>query len=86
MKGEIRSRDELPNIIGFISQTEKTGVLKLSSKGDEIEVGFIKGFVNAAVYHRGGVQDLIKEYLVNSGKISQDDFRKILDLHKQTKT
>lgn len=86
MKGEIKSRDELPNIIGFISQTEKTGVLKLSSKGDEIEVGFIKGFVNAAVYHRGGVQDLIKEYLVNSGKISQEDFKKVLDLNKQTRT
>jgi hypothetical protein len=85
MKGEIRSKDDLPNVIGFIAQTEKSGVLSLMDKTDKIEVGFIKGSVNAAVYHRGGTQELIKEYLVNSGKISMDEFKKILDIHRDTK-
>lgn len=85
MKGELRSRDDLPNIIGFVAQTEKTGVLVLNRKNDKIEIGFIKGNVNGAVYTRGGIQELIKEYLVNSGKISLEDFKKILDLHKETK-
>jgi len=85
MKGEIRSKDDLPNIIGFIAQTEKSGVLSLSNKTDKIEVGFIKGSVNAAVYHRAGMQELIKEYLVNSGKISMDDFKKVLEINRETR-
>ncbi|MGE3062288.1 MAG: DUF4388 domain-containing protein [bacterium] len=85
MKGEIRSKDDLPNIIGFIAQTEKNGVLSLSNKTDKIEVGFIKGSVNAAVYHRAGMQELIKEYLVNSGKISQESFGKVLDINRETR-
>ncbi len=85
MKGEIRKNDDIPNLMGFISQTEKTGVLTLVNKGDQIEVGFIKGNVNAAVYKRAGVQELIKEYLVNSGKITEKDFEKIQELHKETK-
>ncbi len=85
MKGELRSRDDLPNIIGFIAQTEKTGVLVLNRKNDKIEIGFIKGNVNGAVYTRGGIQELIKEYLVNSGKISIDDFKKIIEMHRETK-
>ncbi|MDD3804277.1 MAG: DUF4388 domain-containing protein [bacterium] len=85
MKGEIRSKDDLPNIIGFIAQTEKSGVLSLSNKTDKIEVGFVKGSVNAAVYHRAGMQELIKEYLVNSGKISMDDFKKVLEINRETR-
>lgn len=85
MKGEIRNTDEMPNIMGFIAQTAKTGVLMLVNKGDQIEIGFVKGNVNAAVYKRAGAQELIKEYLVNSGKISSSDFKKIQELHKDTK-
>ncbi len=85
MKGEIRNTDEIPNIMGFIAQTTKTGVLMLVNKSDQIEIGFVKGNVNAAVYKRGGTQELIKEYLVNSGKISMADFKKLQDLHRDTK-
>ncbi|PIP14372.1 MAG: hypothetical protein COX48_01160 [bacterium (Candidatus Stahlbacteria) CG23_combo_of_CG06-09_8_20_14_all_34_7] len=85
MNGEIRSKDDIPNIMGFITQTEKNGILSLSNKTDKIEVGFINGSVNAAVYHRGGTQELIKEYLVNSGKISKDEFKKTLEIHKETR-
>ncbi|MEJ5307545.1 MAG: DUF4388 domain-containing protein [candidate division WOR-3 bacterium] len=85
MKGELRSKDDLPNIIGFIAQTEKTGVLVLNKKNDKIEIGFIKGNVNGAVYTRGGIQELIKEYLVNSGKITFENYKKILEMHRETK-
>ncbi|MDI6700380.1 MAG: DUF4388 domain-containing protein [bacterium] len=85
MKGELRSKDDLPNIIGFIAQTEKTGVLVLNRKNDKIEIGFIKGNVNGAVYTRGGIQELIKEYLVNSGKISVEDFKRVIEMHRETK-
>ncbi|MEO0281038.1 MAG: DUF4388 domain-containing protein [candidate division WOR-3 bacterium] len=85
MKGELRSKDDLPNIIGFIAQTEKTGVLVLNKKNDKIEIGFIKGNVNGAVYTRGGIQELIKEYLVNSGKITLENYKKILEMHRETK-
>ncbi len=85
MKGRIKSLEDIPNLMGFISQTEKTGVLTLVNKGDQVEVGFIKGKVNAAIYKRSGVQELIKEYLVNSGKITEADFDKISLLHKETR-
>lgn len=85
MKGQIKSKEDIPNLMGFISQTEKTGVLTLVSKGDQVETGFVKGRVNAAVYKRAGVQELIKEYLLNSGKISKADFQKISTLHKETR-
>lgn len=85
MKGQIKSKEDIPNIMGFISQTEKTGVLTLVNKGDQVEVGFVKGRVNAAVYKRAGVQELIKEYLLNSGKISMADYQKISTLHKETR-
>lgn len=85
MKGNIKSKDDIPNILGFINQTDKTGVLTLVNRGDQIEIGFIKGNVNAAVYKRAGVQELIKEYLVNSGKISKQEFKRIKDLHRDTK-
>ena len=85
MKGLIKNNEEIPNLMGFISHTDKTGILTMVSKGDQIEVGFVKGKVNAAVYKRGGAQELIKEYLVNSGKITNDDFNKITSLHRETK-
>lgn len=85
MKGNIKNREDIPNILGFINQTDKTGVLTLVNKGDQIEIGFIKGNVNAAVHKRSGVQELIKEYLVNSGKISKDAFERIKGLHKDTR-
>ena len=34
MKGRIKSLEDIPNLMGFISQTEKTGVLTLVNKGD----------------------------------------------------
>lgn len=85
MKGDLRSKDDLPNIIGFIAQTEKTGVLVLNKKNDKIEIGFVKGNVNGAVYTRGGIQELIKEYLVNSGKITVENYKKVLEMHRETK-
>ena len=83
LKGSLREF-RVPDILQLIASQQKTGVLTIEHFNDRISIGFRNGFISAAIKNRNHELEKIDTYLIASGKLSQEQYQKILDEHKTT--
>lgn len=72
------------DILQLIANQQKTGTLTITSKKGKIVVDFKKGMITAAFHVKGGEQLLLDEYLLNSGRISEENMAKVEKSHLET--
>ncbi|MCD6245462.1 DUF4388 domain-containing protein [candidate division WOR-3 bacterium] len=83
LKGSLREF-HVPDILQLIASQQKTGVLTIEHFNDRISIGFRNGFISAAIKNKNHELEKIDTYLIASGKLSQEQYQKILDEHRTT--
>ena len=74
----------LPDVLEFIAQNRKTGVLRVQGKGNAATIGFAEGQIIGAAYEEKGKHEPLAEYLIRSGKLPQEKVMQILDMATTT--
>lgn len=74
----------LPDVLEFISQNHKTGVLRVQGKGNVATIGFHEGQIIGAAYEEKGKHEPLAEYLIRSEKLPQEKVIQILDMATTT--
>lgn len=74
----------LPDVLEFIAQNRKTGVLTVQGKGDSSTVGFEEGQVIGAALSEKGKHEPLAEYVIRSGKLAPEKVMQILDMATTT--
>jgi hypothetical protein len=75
----------LPDVLEFITQNHKTGVLTIQAKGENsATLGFEKGDIIGAAYSEKGKHEQLAEYVIRSGKLPQEKVMQILDMATTT--
>jgi hypothetical protein len=74
----------IADILQLIGQQQKTGVLYLKSKQEEVEVSFLEGHVIRALSKTRKSRELLGSMLVSSGLVSEAELEESLDIQKRT--
>lgn len=74
----------IADILQLIGQQQKTGVLYIKSRSEEVEVSFISGLVARALSKTRRSRELLGAMLVRSGLISQEQLGEALEVQKRT--
>jgi hypothetical protein len=74
----------LPDVLEFIAQNRKTGVLLVQGKNNVATLGFEEGQVIGAAYEEKGKHEPLAEYLIRSEKLPQEKVIQILDMATTT--
>jgi hypothetical protein len=72
------------DILQLVANQQKTGTLTIASKKGKIVVDFKKGMITGAFHVKKGEQLLIDEYLLESGRISEENLAKARKSHSET--
>ncbi|KPJ51353.1 hypothetical protein AMJ40_00180 [candidate division TA06 bacterium DG_26] len=72
------------DILQLISSQQKTGTLTITSKKGKIVVDFKKGMLTSAFHVKRGEQLLLDEYLLSSGRLSEENYAKVRKSHEET--
>ena len=72
------------DILQLVSNQQKTGTLAIDSPRGKIAVDFKKGLITSAYRTKKGQQVLIDEYLLKSGRISEENLSKAKSSHLET--
>ncbi len=83
LKGSLREF-RVPDILQLIASQQKTGVLTIEHFNDRISIGFRNGFISAAIKNRNHELEKIDTYLIASGKLTPEQYQKIIEEHKTT--
>src|SRR3954469_8029134 len=74
----------IADILQLIGQQQKTGVLYIKSKSEEVEVSFVEGNVVRALSKTRRSRELLGSMLVGSGLLTQNELDEALDIQKRT--
>ena len=72
------------DILQLVSNQQKTGTLTITSPRGTIVVDFKKGLITGAYRIKKGQQVLLDEYLLTSGRISEENLSKAKSSHVET--
>ncbi len=72
------------DILQLVSTQQKTGTLTITSKMGKIAVDFKKGMITAAFHIKKGEQLPIDEYLLKSGRVSEENLSRAKKSHLET--
>ncbi len=84
IEGDLKSLN-ISSVLQLISQDRLTGVLKIKSKNEIIDVGFAQGEITGAFYERGEKVERLEKYLVKSGIIGKNVYEMLEEIHNKTK-
>lgn len=74
----------IADILQLIGQQQKTGVLYIKSRSEEVEVSFISGLVARALSKTRRSRELLGAMLVRSGLVTQEKLDEALEVQKRT--
>src|ERR1700677_4117053 len=74
----------IADILQLIGQQQKTGVLYIKSKTEEVEVSFLDGQVVRALSKTRQSRELLGTMLVNSGVLTEGELGEALEIQKRT--
>jgi len=84
IEGQLKSIN-LTSVLQLISQEHLTGVFKVKTKNEIVDIGFLEGEVTGAFFERGEKAESLETYLVGSGVIKKNLFEMVEEIHRETK-
>lgn len=84
IEGDLKSLN-LASVLQLIGQERLTGVLKIKTRNELVDIGFADGEVTGAFYERGDNVDRLEAYLVRSGMLGKNVYELVDEIHNETK-